>query len=161
MLMIQLTIRLRLNNMKNSWNTKEFYTSIKREVKSKHKIKINGLEIAKVWKDYVELHICENLKKGNKVELKKTACLWVKATPLLEHKTAFHMFSKGLMYSQKRIKEAKIKLDSSKYIYKIVLDKLGNKETEYKMYFKPHKLLRNAVSEGIEKGKLITRFQCQ
>ena len=128
--------------------------------KKKFKKKITSTQINKVWADYIEEEITKPLSFGAIVNIDKYSKIWVKATPLVEHKRAMSLLEKGLIYNGGRIKEANISFDNSEYIYKVVYE---NKSFDKKiqLYYKPHSNISKAVNEGIKQGKLITRLQCQ
>lgn len=139
------------------WQTDRLHSQIKYRFKRAYKKKINGQEIQRVWNSYIEEEIIEDLKVGSIVKLDSNSKIWVKAIPITEHKQAMSLLKQGLMLKGGMIVAANINFDTSKYIYKIVYEnKKMNKD--YKLYFKPHPKLSEAVNEGVTKGKLIIRF---
>lgn len=139
---------------------KECNLLIRGAYKKQFKKTISDSEINKIWDSYINEHILPSLKKGDIVKLNDILKIWVKATPINKHKRAMALLNKGLMYVGGRIKEANISVDSSEYIYKILLE-ADSKSLEKKIFFKPHASLSSTVREGIKSGKLITRLQCQ
>lgn len=133
---------------------------IRRIYKKEFKKTISDSEINKIWDSYINDHILPILKKGDVVSLNGVLKIWVKATPINKHKRAMALLNKGLMYVGGRIKEANISVDSSEYIYKILLESNSEKNKK-KTFFKPHTRLSSTVREGIKSGKLITRLKCQ
>lgn len=144
----------------NKWSTPRLHYFIKKRYKKTFNKKITTLEINKIWSSYIEEEILNNLKLGAIVSLDKQTKIWVKATPITEHKRAMSLLNNGLMYVGGRVKEANISFDSSKYIYKIMLETDRYKD-KLQLFFKPHKNLSSVVNEGIKQGKLITRLRCQ
>lgn len=124
--------------------------------KKKFKQRLNLADMQKIWSDYIE-EISKDLAKGTVVYLTKNTKIWVKATPTVENKRAMSLLEKGYMYLNGKIVPANINLDTSKYIYDIVLESNLNKECK-KIYFQPHKNISKAVREGIISGKLVTRI---
>lgn len=148
------------NNKKNKWSTPRVHSLIKRDFKSKFNKKITTLEINKIWGSYIEEGLISGLKKDGVYKLGGKIKVWVKATPISKHKRAMSLLNKGLMYVGGRVTEAKLNFESSEYIYKIVFESSGFK-SKFKLFFKPHQNISNAVRDSIKKGKLITRLQCQ
>ena len=146
--------------MMNKWSTPKVHYFVKKNYKKSFKEKITTPEINKIWNDYVEEEIISNLRIGSVVRIDDKTKIWVKATKTTDNKRAMSLLRKGLMYSNGRIVEANLNLDSSEYIYKIVLETERFRE-KTKLFFKPHKNLSLAVTEGVKNRKLITRFQCQ
>lgn len=142
------------------WQTDRLHSQIKLHFKRYYKKRITGQDIQRIWKDYIQEEIINPLSVGSVVELDDYSTIWVKATPVLEHKKAMSLLKQGLMYKNGTVQEANINFDTSKYIYKIMFENTGMNK-EYKLYFKPHRDLSKAVNEGIVNGKLITRFVCQ
>ena len=148
------------DNVKGAWVESRVHSQIKRVYKKRYKEKITTTEIKKIWSSYVECEILEGLKVGAIVNLDKRTKIWVKATKLTDNKIVMALLDKGLMYVNGRVKEAKLNFDSSEYVYKIMLE-TDRFKGDTSLLFTPHQNLRNAVTEGIKKGKLITRFVCQ
>jgi hypothetical protein len=144
----------------NGWSTPRLHFLIKKRYKNNFRERITTPEINKIWNSYIEEEILSNLKIGAIVKLDKQTKIWVKATPIIKHKRAMSLLTNGFMYVGGRVKEANMRFDSSKYIYKIMLETDRYKD-KLQLFFKPHKNLSNVVSEGIKQGKLITRLQCQ
>src|SRR6478609_892906 len=139
---------------KGKWHPERSNHLIKTNFRKKFGTKITTPEIQKIWKDYIETYIIPNLAKGIVVKIGNKDKIWVKATPITEHKKAMALLSKGLMYRGGRIVEANINLDSSKYIYKIVYES-GYKKLTDKMFFEAHPKIKKAVNESIKKGTLL------
>lgn len=151
--------RIAPKNKKNTWSTPRVHHKIQGEFK-KRGLKITSPEINKIWTTYIEEEIIKTLEVGGIVYLDSKSKIWVKAKKTVENKRAMALLNKGLMYKNGRIVEANINLNSSEYIYDIVFETTRFKE-KTKLYFQPHANLKKAVREGILKGKLITRLQCQ
>lgn len=152
--------KLKGKSKAGKWNQERTNYLIKTGFKKKFGSKITAPEINKIWKDYIETHIIPNLEKGIVVKVGLKSKFWVKATPIIKHKKAMSLLSKGLMYNGGRIVAANINLDSSQYIYKIVYENDIKKVTD-KIYFEAHSNIKKAVNESIKNGKLLTRFVCQ
>lgn len=138
------------------WSTPRIHGLIKRDFKRMFKQKITTPDINKIWASYIEEEILNKLKVGSVVNLDKESVIWVKARSRSEDKKAMALLSKELMYSGGRIIKAKLNLSTTEYIYDIVFETKRYKHTK-KIFFQPHADLSKAVSEGILKGKLITR----
>jgi len=143
-------------NKSEKWSTPRVHGFIKREFKTKYKKRITTPEINKIWNSYIEEEILNNLKVGTVVDLDYGSRIWVKARRRSEDKKAMALLNKGLMYSGGRVVEAKLNMSTTKYIYDIVFETRRYKHKK-KIFFKPHADLSKAVSEGVLKGKLITR----
>ena len=150
------------NKKHRVWQTDRLHAQIKLHFKRQYKTRIVGQEIQRVWNDYIAEEIIKPLSVGSIVELNDKATLWVKATPILEHKTAMSLFKRGLMLQGGKVVPININFDTSKYIYDIVYENKDMND-EYKLYFKPHPTISKGVHEGIKAGKLVTRFEkpCQ
>lgn len=133
---------------------------IKRKFKKEFKKRITTKEINNIWASYIEEEILNGLRVGAIIKLDNNTKIWVKATKPMENKRFVSLLEKGLMYVGGRVTEAKLNFNSSDYIYKILFETKVYKKDK-KIFFKPHQDLRNAVKEGIKKGTLITRLQCQ
>jgi hypothetical protein len=142
------------------WSTPRVHGLIKRDFKRRFKQRITTLDINNIWASYVEEEILNTLRVGGIAKLDDKTKIWVKATKPSDNKRVMALLEKGLMYVGGRVTEAKLNFDSSDYIYKIVLETTRYKKNK-QIFFKPHQDLRDAVTEGIKKGKLITRLQCQ
>lgn len=154
--LLHLTMRKMPNKKIQKWQTEKVHYYIKEHLKT-HKVKINSKEINKIWKDYIQAEIIDTLAFGGVIQLNDNAKMWVKATPITQHKVAMSLLKKGLMLNRGGVVEANINLDTSKYIYKICYE--NTKFVNVKqMYYAAHPNIRKAVNEGIVKGKLITRF---
>ncbi len=144
------------NAKQERWVTPRVHGFIKREFKTKYKKRITTPEINKIWNSYIEEEILNNLKVGAVVDLDYGSRIWVKARRRSEDKKAMALLNKGLMYSGGRVVEAKLNMSTTQYIYDIVFESRRYKHKK-KIFFQPHANLSKAVSEGILKGKLITR----
>lgn len=142
------------------WVTPRVHGGIKRDYKKKFKEKITTQEINKIWASYVEEEVLNGLKIGKIINLDDKSRIWVKASKPIDNKKLVSLLEKGLMYVGGRVTKANMSFDSSDYIYKIVFETKRYKHTK-QIFFKPHQDLRDAVKEGIKKGTLITRLQCQ
>lgn len=144
------------------WQSDRLHAKITYFFKKQYKLRINGQEAQRIWNDYIQEEIIKPLSIGAVVNLTPKTTMWVKATPILEHKKAMALFKKGLMYQNGKIVPININFDTSKYIYEIVFESKCMNE-DYKLYFKAHPTISKAVYEGVTKGKLITRFEkpCQ
>lgn len=142
------------------WSTPRVHGLIKRDFKRRFKQKITTKDINDIWNSYIEEEILNNLKIGAIINLDNQTKIWVKATKTTDSKRMMSLLEKGLTYVGGRVTKAKLNLSSSKYIYKIVLETKRYKKNK-QIFFKPHQYLRDAVTEGIKKGTLITRLQCQ
>lgn len=138
------------------WTTARVHGMIRRNYKKKFKQKITTKEINKIWASYIEEELINNLKVGSIVHIDSESRIWVKARRRVEDKRAMALLEKGLMYSGGRVVEIKLNMGTTEYIYDIVFETRRYKHDK-KIFFKPHKDLSKAVSEGILKGKLITR----
>lgn len=141
---------------KSVWQQDRLNATTKRLFKKKFGQKLNLAEMQKIWSDYIG-EISKDLAKGTVVNLTKNTKIWVKATPMVENKRAMALFEKGLMYFGGKIVPANINLDTSQYIYDVVLESSLHKECK-RIYFQPHKNISKAVREGIISGKLVTRI---
>jgi len=144
------------------WQSDRLHAKITYFFKRYYKVRINGQEAQRIWNDYIQEEIIKPLSVGAVVKLTPRTTMWVKATPILEHKKAMSLFKKGLMFQNGKIFPININFDTSKYIYEVMFEsECMNKD--YKLYFKPHPTISKAVHEGVTKGKLITRFEkpCQ
>lgn len=143
------------------WQTPRLHYFIKRSFKRKFGVKITSAEIGKIWSDYVAEDIIKPLSAGAIVKLdrKNKVKMWVKATPITEHKRAMALLKKGLTYSpsHRGVIEANLNLDTSRYIYDIVYEN-ENYKGGFKLYYKPHPTISKAVANNIKQGKIITRF---
>lgn len=151
-------VKKRPAKKRSEWSTERLHSIIKQTCKRRYKAKITGREINKIWSDFIDEHINKGLEVGSIVNLKEFAKIWVKATPILEHKTASALLKRGKIMKGRMIVDANINLSSSDYIYKIMFEPLKYKG-DIKVYFKAADSLRNAVNKGIEERKLITRFE--
>jgi hypothetical protein len=151
-------VKKRPAKKRSEWSTERLHSIIKQTCKRRYKAKITGREINKIWSDFVDEHINKGLEVGSIVNLKEFAKIWVKATPILEHKVAVSLLKRGKMFKDKMVVDANINLDSSDYIYKIMFEPLKYKG-DIKVYFKPNASLKKAVYNGIKERKLITRFE--
>lgn len=145
-----------VNKKIGEFTTHRVHGIIKRKFKKEFNKRITTKEINKIWASYIEEDVIANLKKGVVVDLAHNMRVWVKARKRIEDKRAMALLNKGLMYSGGRVVPLKINLSTTKYIYDIVFE-IKNYKHKNKIYFKPHKDLSKAVSEGILTGKLITR----
>lgn len=141
---------------KSVWQQDRLNATTKLLFKKKFKQRLNLADMQKIWSDYVE-EMSKDLAKGTVVNLTKNTKIWVKATPMVEHKKAMALFEKGLMYFGGKIVPANINLDTSKYIYDVVLESNLHRECK-RIYFQPHKNISKTVREGIISGKLVTRI---
>lgn len=140
----------------SEWDNKELQTRLRKRVKRQTKVKITNREINKIWETFINEEIIPTLIINSVYNFGGGVKLWVKATPIMQHKRAVALMKKGLMYRQGRVMDAKINYDSGKYIYKIYLE---TREREGKrIFFNAHSNLKKAVRESINKNKLITRF---
>lgn len=140
----------------SEWDNKKLQTSIRRSVRKKTKTKIGNREVSKIWQTFINEEIIPSLVINSVYNFGGGVKLWVKATPIMQHKRAVALMKKGLMYRQGRIMEAKLNYDTGKYIYKIYLETKGREGK--KIFFNAHSSLKKAVTESVNKNKLITRF---
>lgn len=140
------------------WQQDRVNYHIKLKLKRKHRKQISIRKISEVWQDYIQEEIIKPLSIGTPVKIDVKSMIWVKATPILEHKRAISLLKKGLMYKGGRVVEANLNFDSSKYIYKVIYENKSAKK-ERKLFFKPNENISKAVNEGIKAGKLLTRFE--
>jgi len=138
------------------WSTPRVHGLIKRDFKRRFKQRITTPDINKIWASYIEGEILNKLFVGSVVNLDTQSRIWVKARLRSEDKKAMALLNKGLMYSGGRVVEAKLNLSTTEYIYDIVFETKRYKHKK-KIFFQPHADLSKVVSEGILKGKLITR----
>ena len=141
------------------WQTELVHYNIKLAFKRKLKKRISSRDINKILDAYVEEAIIKKLEVGGIVDL-KFAKIWVKATPISEHEWAMSLLKKGKMFKGGMIVDANLNFDTTKYIYKIMLEAERYKG-DLKVHYAPHPKISKAVHEGINKGKLLTRFECQ
>lgn len=142
---------------KSIWQQDRLNATTKRLFKKKYKQRLNLTDMQKIWSDYIDEVVIKGLEKGSVVNLSKNTKIWVKATPTIENKRAMALLEKGLMYFGGKIVPANINLDTSRYIYDVVLESSLNRECN-RIYFQPHKNISKAVREGIISGKLVTRI---
>ena len=140
------------------WQQDRVNYAIKMSLKRKFRKQISIRKISKVWEDYMQEEIIKPLSIGIPVKIDKFSSIWVKATPITEHKRAMALFKKGLMYKNRRIVPVNLNFDTSKYIYSIVYENNCAKK-ERKLFFKPNAKISKAVSEGIKAGKVLIRFE--
>lgn len=141
------------------WQIELVHYNIKLAFKRKFKKRISGREINKIWEAYVEEAIIKKLEVGGIVDL-KFAKMWVKATPTVEHNRAMSLLKQGKMFKGGMIVDANLNFDTAKYIYKIMFEAERYKG-DLKVHYSPNPKISKAVNEGINKGKLLTRFECQ
>lgn len=138
------------------WSTPRVHGLIKRDFKRRFKKRITTQDINKIWASYIEEEVLNKIKIGAVSTLDAKSIIWVKARKRSEDKRAMALLNKGLMYSGGRVVKAKLNLSTTEYIYDIVFETKRYKHKK-KIFFQPHGDLTKAVSEGILKGKLITR----
>lgn len=140
----------------SEWDNKDLQSRLRKRVKKQTGVRITNTDINKIWNTFIEEEILPTLMINSIYNFGGGVKLWVKATPIMEHKRAVALLRKGLMYRRRKVIDAKINYDSGKYIYKICLD-TENKKGK-RIYFKPNEKLKKVVRESINKNKLITRF---
>lgn len=140
----------------SEWDNKELQTRLKKSARRKTKVKITNRDVNKIWETFIDEEIIPALVINSVYDFGGGVKLWVKATPIMQHKRAVALMKKNLMYRQGRIMPVKINYDTGKYIYKIYLE-IKNREGK-KIFFNAHSNLKKVVTESINKNKLITRF---
>ena len=132
----------RLRN--NDFDHKHFIKLTKRRFKKKFGKKITAKEINKIWKDWVQYRITENLLDGRLVKIDKHSTMEVVGFPILQSKT----LTAGKVM---RSNGAVMVLDASRkrpdFQYKIVYKNTLAKE---KIYFKADVEIRRQLRDKLE-----------
>ena len=143
----------------NKFDQAHFVKLTKRRFKKKFGKEISATEINKIWKDYVQYRIIQNVLKGDCVKIDKHSTIQVVGMPVVNDQNLVSLLSNGkIMRRDGTISKADLSHKRKYYKYKIVYK---NKLAKGTLIFKASPMFKKQLVDTLNNTNIYFTIKSQ